>query len=142
MALVGLMNVLHLEGAKYDIRINCLAPCARTKMTEGLVPDEILSLWDPEAVSPGVLFLVSEDAPSRVILDAGCGGFARTYIYETEGMAFAPENNTPESIAQRWAEISHPATPLEQPHSGTQGVKFALQAAEARGLGELPVAAG
>ena len=70
-AMIGLMNVLHLEGAKTNIRVNILAPTARTGMTEGLLSPVAAELMTPESVTPGVLFLVSEDAPSRVILGAG-----------------------------------------------------------------------
>lgn len=133
MALVGFMNALHMEGERFNIRINCIAPCARTKMTEGLVPPEMLSLWDPEAVSPGVLHLVSDEAPSKAILDAGCGGYARTHIYETDGVMFAPQQNTPENVAAHWREISDPSTQKEQPHCGLQGEKFTRKAMAVRG---------
>src|SRR5689334_16534675 len=86
MALVGLMNVLHLEGERNNIRVNVLSPTAATRMTEDLIPPDALALMTPESITPGLLYLVSEDAPSRVILCAGAGGFARTLIYETEGI--------------------------------------------------------
>ena len=82
-AMIGLMNVLHLEGAKYNIRVNTLAPTAATAMTAGLLPPEAAELLSPESVTPAVLFLVGEDAPSRVILGAGAGVFAVTRIEET-----------------------------------------------------------
>jgi NAD(P)-dependent dehydrogenase (short-subunit alcohol dehydrogenase family) len=85
-AMIGLMNVLHLEGAKNDIRVNVLAPTARTAMTEGLLPPVAAELMSPESVTPGVLFLASDDAPSRVILGAGAGVFAVTHIGETPGV--------------------------------------------------------
>ena len=74
-AMVGLMNVLHLEGAKNNIRVNMLAPTARTEMTEALLSPVAAELLAPKSVTPGVLFLVSENAPSRVILGAGAGDF-------------------------------------------------------------------
>ncbi|MGH6643888.1 MAG: SDR family NAD(P)-dependent oxidoreductase, partial [Bradyrhizobium sp.] len=77
-AMVGLMNVLHLEGEKHDIRINILLPTAATSMTEGLFPEAVAGLATPESITPGLLFLVSENAPSRVMLCAGAGSFART----------------------------------------------------------------
>ena len=85
-AMIGLMNVLHLEGLKHDIRVNVLAPTALTAMTEGLLPPVAAELMSPESVTPGVLFLASEDAPSRVILGAGAGVFAVTHIGETPGV--------------------------------------------------------
>ena len=80
--MIGLMNVLHLEGAKNDIRVNILAPTARTGMTEGLLSPVAAELMTPELVTPGILFLVSENAPSRVILGAGAGVFAVTQMAE------------------------------------------------------------
>ena len=70
MAMVGLMNTLHLEGSKNDIRVNCLAPTAGTAMTEGLFPEAVFKLMAPEAVSPAVVFLSGPDAPSRKVLCA------------------------------------------------------------------------
>jgi len=63
LALVGLMQTLALEGAKYDIRVNCLAPTAATQMLEGLLPPEQLALLRPDLVSPAVLALVSDAHP-------------------------------------------------------------------------------
>jgi NAD(P)-dependent dehydrogenase (short-subunit alcohol dehydrogenase family) len=112
---VGLMNVLHLEGAKSNIRVNTLAPTARTQMTENLLPADAAALLSPESVTPGLLFLVSENAPSRVILGAGAGAFAVTHIQETPGVYLPEAERTPETIAARFAEISDPASgkPLE-----------------------------
>ncbi len=105
-AMIGLMNVLHLEGAKSDIRVNVLAPTARTAMTKGLLTPVAAELMTPELVTPGVLFLVSENAPSRVILGAGAGVFAVTHIGETPGVYLDESERTPETIAARFAEIS------------------------------------
>ena len=69
--MIGLMNVLHLEGAKYDIRVNTLAPTAATAMTDSLLSRDEAALLSPESVTPAVLFLVSDRAPSRVIVGAG-----------------------------------------------------------------------
>jgi NAD(P)-dependent dehydrogenase (short-subunit alcohol dehydrogenase family) len=83
MALVGLMQTLSLEGAKDNVKVNCLAPTAATAMTEGLMPQVVLDKLAPAAVTPGLLYLVSEDAPTRVILNAGAGTFARSYVTMT-----------------------------------------------------------
>ena len=83
MAMVGLMNTLHLEGEKHDIRVNCLAPAAGTAMTEGLFPEKAFDLLAPDTVSPGLVFLISRDAPSRKVLAAGGGGFAVYKGFET-----------------------------------------------------------
>jgi len=108
-AMVGLMNVLHLEGEKHDIRTNILLPTAATQMTEGLFPEAVAALATPESITPGVLFLVSEQAPSRVMLCAGAGSFARTLISETIGVHFPEAERTPENIAAAFERISDPA---------------------------------
>lgn len=106
MGVVGMMNTLVQEGAKYNIRVNALAPTAGTRMTEGLIPEKAFELLTPEAVTPAVLYLVSEDAPNRTILAAGAGGYAVARIVESEGMWLPPEQQTPEGIAEHWAAIS------------------------------------
>jgi NAD(P)-dependent dehydrogenase (short-subunit alcohol dehydrogenase family) len=76
--MIGFMNALHLEGGKYNIRVNCLVPSARTRMTEDIgIPEAILAQMTPEAITAGLLYLVSEDAPSRAILSCAAGGYAR-----------------------------------------------------------------
>lgn len=105
MALVGLMQTLSIEGAKNDVRVNCLAPTAHTRMTEDLGARLPLELLGPEMVTPGLLYLVSEDAPSRCILAAGAGGFERAYVTLTQG-AWIAGADAPEQIAARFAEIS------------------------------------
>jgi len=107
-AMVGLMNVLHLEGEKHDIRTNILLPTAATKMTEGLFPEAVAELATPESITPGLLFLVCENAPSRVMLCAGAGSFARTLITETVGVHFSEADRTPENIAAAFDKISDP----------------------------------
>lgn len=134
MALVGLMNTLHLEGVKYDIRVNCLAPTAGTAMTEGLFPDAIFKLMAAEAVSPGVVFLAGPDAPSRKVLSAGGGGFAVFKGLETEGLSLAPDRVTAEGIAAAWDTIND-ETGIRELQSGfEQPTKFAAQAAKKLGL--------
>ena len=80
MALVGLMQTLSIEGAKNNIRVNCLAPTAATRMTENVMPESVLRLLEAGAVTPGLLALVAEDAPTRAILCAGAGSFERAYV--------------------------------------------------------------
>jgi NAD(P)-dependent dehydrogenase (short-subunit alcohol dehydrogenase family) len=86
MALVGLMQTLGLEGAKYDIRVNCLAPTAATAMTSDILAPAELERLQPEAVSPGVVALAGEDAPTRMILLAGAGSFESANITMTQGI--------------------------------------------------------
>ena len=132
--MIGLMNVLHLEGAKNDIRVNVLAPTARTGMTEGLLPPVAAELMTPESVTPGVLFLVSENAPSRVILGAGAGVFAVTHIGETPGVYLEESERTPETIAARFAEISDAQTAEPLKDAFAQTMKFVAAAAKAKGV--------
>jgi NAD(P)-dependent dehydrogenase (short-subunit alcohol dehydrogenase family) len=131
MAMVGLMNTLHLEGAKYDIKVNCLAPAARTRMTEDLgIPGEALALMTPESVSAGLVYLASEEAPSRAILGAAAGGFALTKIYETEGVWLAPETLSPEAVRDAWPKIADTEGQAEYQQGAQQSAKFLTKAAE------------
>jgi NAD(P)-dependent dehydrogenase (short-subunit alcohol dehydrogenase family) len=124
LGVVGLMNTLSIEGAKYDIRVNALAPVAHTRMTEELLPDEAKELLKPEEVTPGVVFLVSKDAPNGMILAAGAGGYAAAKIYETEGIWVPEDERTPETIASRFDEIIDPAGQQEFGAGGEQTMKF------------------
>lgn len=104
-AMLGLMNVLHIEGAKNNIRISILAPSATTRMTEEIFPKDAMSLMRPELVTPGVLYLVSEDAPSRVILGAAAGSFAQIILHETDAVYFPDAELSPEALAARFDRI-------------------------------------
>ncbi len=106
LALVGLMQTLALEGAKYDIRVNCIAPTASTQMLEGLFPADQLDLLQPERVSPAVLALVSDEAPTRAIVCAGAGSFEMAHITLTQGIHLAGEAATAESLLLRWDELA------------------------------------
>ena len=134
MAMVGLMNTLHLEGAKNDIRVNCLAPTAGTAMTEGLIPPPVFKLLSPESVSPAVVFLSGPDAPSRKVLGAGGGSFAVFKGFETVGVNLLPENVSPEGIAAAWDTIDDEAGMQEFTGGFEQTGKFAHQGAEKLGL--------
>jgi NAD(P)-dependent dehydrogenase (short-subunit alcohol dehydrogenase family) len=106
MALVGLMQTLSLEGAKYDIRVNCLAPTAATPMTEGILPSEAMERMAPEFASTGLLSLVGETAPTRAILCAGAGHFALANITLTQGAHFGGGAAAAEQLVERWDLIS------------------------------------
>jgi NAD(P)-dependent dehydrogenase (short-subunit alcohol dehydrogenase family) len=106
MALVGLMQTLSIEGARDGIRVNCLAPTAATKMTEGIMPPAILEKLAPESVTPGLLHLVSQDAPTRAILCAGAGTFERAYITMTAGVHIGSGPDAAEQVAQQFDAIS------------------------------------
>ncbi|MBH18092.1 MAG: 3-oxoacyl-ACP reductase [Gammaproteobacteria bacterium] len=134
MAMVGMMNTLHLEGIKYDIRVNCLAPAAGTAMTEGLFPEPIFDLLSPESVSPGVVFLSSSDAPSRIVLAAGGGSFAVFKGFETEGINLHPDSLNPEGVAKNWHAISSEEGMNELQTGAEQTEKFARQAVKNLGI--------
>ncbi len=129
MAVVGLMNTLAIEGLKYNIRVNALAPAANTRMTEALFPAEAQELFAPDAVSPGLLALVHEDAPTKVILGAGGGGFATVSIEQTEGLYLSPEDRTTENIVARWDDVTNDAGRTQFDFGGLQTQAFAEQAA-------------
>lgn len=105
LGLVGLMNTLAKEGAKNNIRVNAVSPGATTRMTEALLTPDQFDLFAPERVSPAICFLASENAPTRTIITAGGGTFAVAKLYETEGTWLPPAVQTPEAIADHWAEI-------------------------------------
>lgn len=134
MAMVGLMNTLHLEGEKYNIRVNCLAPAAGTAMTEGLFPDKAFDLLSPETVSPGVVFLVSPDAPSRKVLAAGGGGFAVYKGFETDGVNLLPDRLSPEGVADAWQAIDDERNMKELRMGFEQASKLATKAATNLGI--------
>jgi len=106
MALVGLMQTLSIEGEKYGIRVNCLAPTAATGMTEGILPEDSLRLLSPEKVSPGLLALVSESAPTRAILCAGAGHFAVANITLTDGIQAVEGPSAADDVIRNWPQIA------------------------------------
>ncbi|MGJ7570263.1 SDR family oxidoreductase [Variovorax sp. RB2P76] len=106
LALVGLMQTLSIEGAKNNIRVNCLAPTAATRMTEGLMPQEVLDALKPEAVVPAMLVLAAQDAPNRTILCAGAGTFEAAHITMTQGAWVGIGPDAPEQLAARLAEVT------------------------------------
>lgn len=107
MGVVGLMNTLKLEGAKYNVHTNSIAPTATTRMTEHLFPAEFAEKLDPKYIIPAVIFLASEKAPNGEILEAGGGVVANTYVMETMGKYFGTDENfTAEAVANYWAEIA------------------------------------
>ena len=107
MALVGLMQTLSIEGAKHDIRVNCLAPTAATRMTENLLPEAMRRLLDAGAVTPGLIALVAEDAPTRAILCAGAGAFERAHVTLTQGVHVGQPVDAAERVAAQWPAISN-----------------------------------
>jgi len=132
MALVGLMQTLSIEGAKNNIRVNCLAPTAATRMTENLMPETVLRLLDAGAVTPGLLALVAEDAPTRAILCAGAGSFERAHVTLTQGVHVGGGDDGAERVAAELEAISDrtgETVPESGAAQGTLEVAKAMQAA-------------
>jgi len=124
LGLVGFMNSLKLEGQKNNIHVNAISPVAATRMTETLMPPEMLDKLKPEFVTPGVVYLCSEEAPTGAILTAGAGVFALARIYETEGVYLGEAGLTVEEIRDNWSKIADPAGQEAYPNGGGQTGKF------------------
>ncbi|MGB0938253.1 MAG: SDR family NAD(P)-dependent oxidoreductase [Colwellia sp.] len=135
MAVVGFMNTLCIEGKKYDIRVNCLSPTARTAMTEDLIEDKrVLELMTVESVTTGLLALVAKDSPNRSILGCGAGGYARAVIKETDGIYLKPEDQSPENILAQWSDIEDETDAKELKAGWMQTNKYVAKAAASLGV--------
>ena len=132
--IVGLMNVLAEEGRKSDIRVNTISPTAATRMTEELLPPQALKLMKAESITPAVLYLLCEDAPTRTIMGAGAGSFAVIKIMETEGINLPQNEWTPEAIAAHFAEIGDMSTARALENAFQQTQKYVTQAAARAGV--------
>jgi NAD(P)-dependent dehydrogenase (short-subunit alcohol dehydrogenase family) len=106
MALVGLMQTLSIEGAKNNIHVNALAPTAATRMTEDLMPPQILEALKPEAVVPAMLVLVAQDAPTRTILCAGAGSVEAAQVTLTQGIWMGLGADAPELLQAQLAAVT------------------------------------
>ena len=120
MGLVGLMQTLALEGSRYGIHVNCIAPSAATQMTDPLFqPDDLLVL-DPSRVSPAVVALASEKAPNKCIVLAGGGSFKLAEITMTQGIYLADDELDAATVLAQWDRIADrsgamfPSTGFEQ----------------------------
>ena len=139
--MVGLMNVLAEEGRKTNIKVNTISPTAATRMTEGLIGPEILALMKPESITPAVLYLLSEDGPTRTIMGAGAGSFAVIKVVETEGLNLPQDQWTPDAIAANFAKIGDMSTARDLGGAFFQTFKYVEQAAKAAGI-KLPAMGG
>jgi NAD(P)-dependent dehydrogenase (short-subunit alcohol dehydrogenase family) len=124
LGLAGLARTLALEGAKYNVRVNTIAPTAATRMTEDIFPPELLERFRPELVAPVALFLVSDDAPTNTILGAGAGVVQAAYVTLTRGVAL--DQATPESVAANWAAIADRKDEIV-PQSGAEQAMTIMQ---------------
>ncbi len=123
LGVIGMMNTLKLEGEKYNIRLNALAPIAMTRMTEGLLPPESGEMLTPESVTPAVIFMCSENAPTGQIISAGAGCFASAHIVETQGV-YLGKDVTAEQVTQNWDNISDMETAKKLNQGMEQTMKF------------------
>lgn len=144
MALVGLMQTLALEGERKNIRVNCLAPSAATAMTDGILPPDALARLTPERVSPGLLALVHDGAPTRTILLAGAGSFECAHVTMTQGIHLGDGPAVAEQLCRRLDEVGE-RTGEQVPGSGWEQYQLELAKAAGAGLaadqGAAPVAA-
>ncbi len=141
LALVGFMNTLALEGEKNNIRVNCLAPSGATRMLEGLLPQDMLDLLVPEAVSPAVLALVAEEAPTKTVLCAGAGGVEAAHITLTQGLYVGTGDDAPEKILAGLAAIKDREGEMI-PGNGFDQTHFELAKAGYRPAGDKSAAHG
>ncbi|MBB4616312.1 NAD(P)-dependent dehydrogenase (short-subunit alcohol dehydrogenase family) [Sphingomonas abaci] len=135
MALVGLMQTLAIEGAKNNIRVNCLAPTAATAMTDSLLPPPMKALLQPEHVSPGLITLVSKDAPTRAILAGGAGHFERAYVTLTGGAYIGDGEDAAEQVVKRWDAIGDRGVETVPAAGGAQIQQELIAAAKAKNIG-------
>ena len=124
LGIIGFMNTIKLEGQKNNVHINAISPVAATRMTENLMPAETLERLKPEYVTPGVVYLASEEAPTGAILAAGAGVFALARIYETEGVNLGEGGLSAEEVRDNWGKISDETGQKAYFSGGEQGGKI------------------
>ncbi|HEX9966058.1 MAG TPA: SDR family NAD(P)-dependent oxidoreductase [Allosphingosinicella sp.] len=131
LGVAGFAKTLHLEGAKYNIRVNTIAPTAATRMTQDIFPPDLLALFEPENVVPAALYLVSEEAPSNAIVGAGGGVVQAAYVTLTPGFALPEGRRTVEEVAAIWDKIVDRTLEIV-PHSGAEQAMLILKVLQAQ----------
>jgi NAD(P)-dependent dehydrogenase (short-subunit alcohol dehydrogenase family) len=134
MAVAGLMNTLCIEGEKYDIKVNCIAPTAATRMTEDLMPPEVLAMLEPKVITPAVLFLCSNKAPTHRIVLAGAGCYAMVRLMESEGVYLNEDERNVDGVAAHFAQIGNMDNAREILAGGDHVTKILTKAAQAKGI--------
>ena len=124
LSLVGFMNSLKIEGQKNNVHVNAIAPVAATRMTENIIPPPLAERLKPDYVTPGVVYLCSEEAPNGAILAAGAGVFALARIYETEGVYLGEGGLSAEEVRDNWGKITDEAGQKAYVNGGEQSAKF------------------
>ena len=130
MALVGLMQTLALEGVRYGIHVNCIAPSAATQMTDGLWSPEDLAALDPQRVSPAVVALASEAAPNKRIVLAGAGSIKLANVTMTRGVYLADDRLSAEEILTQWDRIGDRTEELV-PAAGSDQYRYEAESSRA-----------
>jgi NAD(P)-dependent dehydrogenase (short-subunit alcohol dehydrogenase family) len=131
MALVGLMQTLAIEGGKYGIRVNCLAPTAATQMTQGVLPDASLAALHPSLVSAALPTLLGDDAPTRAIVCAGAGHFACANVTLTQGAYLGSGVEASERVQSQWERIAERKGDLVPQYGFVQVEREVASAAQA-----------
>jgi NAD(P)-dependent dehydrogenase (short-subunit alcohol dehydrogenase family) len=124
LALVGFINTMKLEGQKNNIHFNAISPVAATRMTEDIMPPEMLERLKPEYVTPGVVYLCSEEAPTGVVMTAGAGTFAIARIYETDGVYLGHDHLSVEDVRDSWDKITDASKQEAYPNGAGQTGKM------------------
>lgn len=106
LGLVGLINTLAQEGAKYNIKANAVAPIAATRMTQDILPPEVFEKLTPEYVAPVVTYLCTEEVPDTAsVFIVGGGKVQRAALFQNTGVTFT-ELPSVDDVADRWSEIT------------------------------------